>query len=246
MELYAKYLKKDSGPQTPQECDYFFTSKEDFGSRIEQICTEHNNDLSEVTLGFDDNITDLSGTKNIGLFPYTLIKVPKMIFARKVTNFSNCFCSCNSLTEIQTGLFDKCTQVIDFYGCFRNCSNLTTIPAGLFNNCTQVTNFSECFQNCYSLTTIPTGFFDNCTQVTNFDGCFNWCTSIIIPETLFDNCTKVTDFSNCFNNCKYITSAIPDAWNKDKFPNVTSYRLYAYRCTQASNYADIPNDWKEI
>ena len=244
--LYVKIIvDKATTVKTPQECDYFFTSKEDFKSRIGQICTNNNNDLSEVTLGFDDSVTELKGTKSQGLFPTTLIKAPTMIFGRNVRSFECCFHGCSSLTTIPTGLFDKCTQVTDFCDCFCNCYDLVSIPTGLFNKCTKVTNFSGCFNKCSSLETIPTGLFDNCTQVTDFSYCFCFCYNLLtIPYNLFDKCTQVTNFMCCFMYCESVTSAIPDAWNKEKFPNVTYDSGYASDCTQASNYAEIPIDWK--
>lgn len=338
-------------PKTPQECDYYFETREDFDNRRDQILAENNNDLSQKTFGFGDGATDLTDA-----FKGTLItSTPKMIFSRNVTSLGGCFYGCKSLTSILQGLFDNCLKVSDFSYCFSLCESLTSIPNGLFDKNVNVTNFSECFQYCRSLTTIPQGLFDknisatsfydcfrycpitsipdglfnNCPKVTNFTGCFEGCYNITsipqrlfdncfnvisfyncfrycsitsIPGGLFDNCVNVEDFSNCFENCKSltsissglfdkcskvtnftycfsgctllttvpfnlfdnctkvsnfsycfykcseITSTLPDAWNKEKFPNVTGgsryTRRYAYNCIKAINYNEIPDEFK--
>lgn len=163
MNLYAYVTnEKINNPKSPQECDHFFSNMKDFENRINQICAQHNNDLSEVTLGFADCITGLDNSERV--FPRSLIKAPKMIFGRNITMLR------------------------------------------------------RCFYNCIWLRTIP--------------------------STIFDKCTHVINFERCFCNCSLVTSDIPDAWNKKKFPNATMYWLYASSCEKASNYADIPDAWK--
>lgn len=81
-------------------------------------------------------------------------------------------------------------------------------------------------------------------NVTDFSLCFSGCASLTtIPQGLFDNCTNVTNFSGCFGDCASLTSALPDVWNKDKFPKVTDGAEYAYGCTKAANYNEVPSDF---
>lgn len=54
---------------------------------------------------------------------------------------------------------------------------------------------------------------------------------------------NVTDFYGCFSGCSNITSTLPDVWNKNKFPKITDGRNYAYDCTKASNYNEIPSNF---
>lgn len=117
-------------------------------------------------------------------------------------------------------------------------TNITSTPKMIVAR--NATKFYYCFGLCNSLTTITEGLFDNCPNATEFSGCFIICTSLTtVPQDLFDNCTKVTSFSNCFGYCSNITSSLPDVWNKNKFPKVTSGDFYAFECTKAVNYNEI-------
>jgi hypothetical protein len=134
-----------------------------------------------------------------------------------------CFRDTKSLTTIQSGLFDNCTQVTAFQECFRS-SALESIPAGLFDNCTQVTTFLYCFQGC-DFTEIPEGLFDNCPLVNNFQSCFGFTLINAIPAGLFDNCPLVTTFSGCFYACTGLNNN-PSAFPADLFrynPLVVSF-----------------------
>lgn len=162
-------------------------------------------------------------------------------FGDGVTSLKDAFRG-TSITSTPRVIIAK--NVTDFSWCFCDCSSLTSIPNGLFDNCTKVTNFRECFKYCESLTTIPQGLFDNCHNVTVFSECFRACSRINVPYELFDNCHKVESFSGCFNNCIYTTSSLPDVWNKSKFPQVKYYEKYARNCTNATNYNEIPADFK--
>lgn len=66
---------------------------------------------------------------------------------------------------------------------------------------------------------------------------------ITVSEVLLDSCPNLENVQSCFDGC---TNAdfIPELWNKDKFPKITNYSLYANNCTKAINYRNIPVDWK--
>ena len=109
----------------------------------------------------------------------------------------------------------------------------------------RIANFIVTFRYCTSLSSIPAGLFDNCQNVTSFGGTFQGCTSLSsIPAGLFDNCSNVTKFSSTFSGCTAITSAVPELWNTEKWPNVTDHASCFRDCTNAANYADIPEGWK--
>ena len=147
-----------------------------------------------------------------------------------ITDFSNVFRDCTSLTSIPSGLFDSLVNVTNISGLFYNCTGLTSIPSGLFDNNTSVsgnvasvfyncsgiasipsglldslsgiTNANFFFARCYSLTSIPSGLLDTWTNVTNLNVFFQYCTSLVsIPSGLFDNCTNVTSMQGCFAYC---------------------------------------------
>ena len=109
-----------------------------------------------------------------------------------VTNMRYCFFGCTSLTQapaIPSG-------VTDMQGCFEKCKSLTqasVIPGS-------VTNMCNCFYGCTSLTqapAIPSG-------VTDMYGCFSGCKRLtqapVIPSS-------VTNMSYCFRDCESLTQA---------------------------------------
>jgi hypothetical protein len=178
---------------------------------------------------------------------YGLTSIPTGLFdnCTAVTDFSNAFEACTSLTSIPAGLFDNCLSAESFNSAFQNCISLTSIPVGLFDNCPNVASFSLAFANCTSLTSIPAGLFDNCTAVTDFSNAFYGCTSLAaIPAGLFDYCTAVTNFGYTFSGCTAITSAVPELWDTATWPNVTDHLECFRTCTNAANFADIPEGWK--
>ena len=205
---------KSSGPTTPQDCDYYFETIEDFNARRDGIIAENNNDLSQKTFGFGDGVTML-----FPFFAYSSItSTPKMIIAKNVTNAGRCFYNCNQLKIIQKQLF---------------------------YNCNNINSFEECFEFCFDLQSISEGIFDKNIKATNFNGCFSACTDIVeVPFNLFDKNVNATIFSRCFSDCSKITSALPDVWNKAKFPKVTDGTNYANSCEKAANYNEIPSTFK--
>lgn len=119
-----------------------------------------------------------------------------------MTNFSDCFTFCSSLTAIPAGLFDHCTEVTDFGSCFSSCSSLTAVPAGLFDNCTAVTNFEACFYNCSSL--------KEETPYTMVDG-----KKVKLWERSPDNgFAKITNYTGCFGGCTGLSdyAEMPAGW----------------------------------
>lgn len=74
----------------------------------------------------------------------------------------------------------------------------------------------------------------------------------IVGATLFKNVlTGITQFGlsgldtldNAFNGCASIVSSIPEIW--EVLPSIPHSNTFT-GCTSATNYADIPNDWKGL
>lgn len=160
-----------------------------------------------------------------------------------VTDMTQCFGYCTSLSNISTNLFERCSQVSSLQSCFSGCTSITSIPNGFFDNCVNVTNFQAIFYGCSLIVAIPSGLFDNCVNVTDFSYCFGELPFMeSIPINLFDNCTEVTTFEECFKNCTSITSAVPTLWTRTN-PTPIGTNCFT-NCTNAANYADIPAGWK--
>ena len=149
-------------------------------------------------------------------------------------------------------------DVTNFSQCFSGCTSLTSIPDNLFANCPSVTNFSFCFGYCTGLTgNIPENLFSTNTAVTTFGSCFQDCSGLTgsIPENLFANCPNVTNFSFCFRSCSELTGNVPvdnDATpiynrsgsGKKGYAIVKNYADCFYNCTGLTDYNSIPSGWK--
>ena len=112
-----------------------------------------------------------------------------------VTDMSNMFRSCSSLTSVPQ--LDT-SNVTDMNGMFYSCSSLTTIPLLDTSN---VTNMNRMFSSCSKLTTIPQLDTSN---VTNMQDMFYYCSSLTtIPQL---DTSKVTNMSYMFSSCSSITT----------------------------------------
>lgn len=203
-------------------------------------------------------INNVKVTDFMNIFAYCkgLTVIPEELFYNntEVTTFYDSFYGCEKIAEIPAKIFYKSTKLKNCHGTFGFMYSVTEIPSGLFDNNPLVTDFSETFNSLNKITEIPQNLFNKCPEVRSFAGTFHHCTSLkTIPEGLFDNCQKVTNFGyskkvkndylnmGVFTDCVNLTGKAPELWKRT---NVTS-NLYAFRgCTQLSNYADIPDDWK--
>lgn len=89
---------------------------------------------------------------------------------------------------------------------------------------------------------IPANLFANNSKITTFAYTFTNCNKLVaIPEGLFDNNPEVNNFNATFNNCYNVTSNVPELWVSH--PDAQHKNCY-YACVNATNYNDIPDDWK--
>ena len=205
-----------------------------------------NNAVNVSTSGFLQTFRGCSGLT--GAIPSGLFDNNPLV---STFGFTQTFRGCSGLTgAIPAGLFANNTAVSTdgFSLTFQGCSGLTgAIPAGLFANNPLVSSggFSGTFYNCSGLTgAIPAGLFDNNPLVSTggFLQTFYNCSGLTgIPANLYTNCPNVTSYAYCHFGNTGITSAVPELWNLT--PQPTGTQCF-WNCTNASNYADIPADWK--
>lgn len=137
---------------------------------------------------------DVAAT-GIKLSHSTFSEIPDIFDFSNVTDMSNMFTGCESLTTIP--LLDT-SNVKNMDGMFCNCFILTTIPTLDTSN---VDNMSEMFIYCYKLTTIPTLDTSN---VKNMSEMFYHCHSLQSIPNL--NTSNVTDMSEMFSYCYKLTT----------------------------------------
>ena len=112
-----------------------------------------------------------------------------------VTNMSNMFRNCYSLTAIPQMDTSAVTNMSNIFG---SCYSLTAIPQ---MDTSAVKNMIYMFTSCYSLTAIPQM---DTSAVTNMSYMFQYCYSLMaIPQM---DTSAVTSMSNIFGNCYSLNS----------------------------------------
>lgn len=141
-----------------------------------------------------------------------LVKGPNI--PETVSNLSECFKNCVSLSQAPSiadgvstmyGTFYGCTQltvgpkipstVTSMQYCFYNCTSLV-IPSDIPNG---VANISNCFRGCSSMTSAPLLG----QNVSLMNGCFQGCTALVSGPDIPDS---VTNLSNAFSGCSTLTT----------------------------------------
>ncbi len=147
------------------------------------------------------------------------------------------------LTTVSGNVFEHLGSMVKLTRCFIYCKSLVSIPDALFAPLTKVKDFTSCFYNCTSLSAIPENLFSTCTLVTSFNSCFAYCKNLqSIPEAIFSACPKAVNFYDCFRTCLSVTGNVPRLW--ETHSKATNHSSCFEGCTKASNYADIPENWK--
>lgn len=135
-----------------------------------------------------------------------------------ITNMSNMFNGCSSLTSINLTNFNT-SKVTDMSSMFEGCSELTLLDTSKFD-VAKVSNTSKMFNGCYRLTSLnlfgtSTDELQNCEQM--FKGCSS-LTSLSLPKL---NTAKVTNMSNMFNGCSSLTWLDLSGFNTAKVSNMS-------------------------
>ncbi|MBQ3770643.1 MAG: BspA family leucine-rich repeat surface protein, partial [Bacteroidaceae bacterium] len=144
-------LDEDSYPQNPNFTTVVFD--ESFKDARPISCTYW-------FAGFR-NLTKIEGINNLN--------------TSNVTNMSDMFSFCESLTSLDVRNFDT-SKVTDMCSMFRHCESLTSIDVSRFDT-SKVTDMDEMFHGCESLTTLDVSKF-NTSKVTYMSGMFEDCASL--------------------------------------------------------------------
>lgn len=168
---------------------------------------EGTTDVYDVSIGgtnfnqllcYSDNVTEVLGANITG-----------------VTNISNIFNNCTSLTTVQ--LFDT-SNVTDMSQMFSYCTALTSVP--LFDT-SKATNLRTMLAGCTALTSVP--LFDT-SKATNMNFMFSGCTNVqsgalALYQQASTQATPPSNHNNTFYNCGINTQTgaaelaqIPSSW----------------------------------
>ena len=99
-----------------------------------------------------------------------------LALCENVTDMSNMFYNCKTLTELDVSNFDT-SNVTTMKSMFYNCSSLASLDASNFNT-SNVTDMSTMFYNCSSLASLDVSNFDT-GKVTDMSNMFRFCDNLI-------------------------------------------------------------------
>ena len=190
----------------------------DFGDGTTQTFTG-NNSSTQVNHDYSEsNIYTIKIIGNHSNFQASRNIIEVIQISNSITNCTNMFSECSSLTAISETLTIP-NSVTSCAGIFRSCWSLTAIPSTL-RIPNSVTDCSLMFNYCSDLT----------SDISN-----------IWPSTW--KYTGIIDINRMFSGCSKIVGTVPadKLWNSEKTFN-SSYCFY--NCTSLTNYSEIPTSWK--
>ena len=186
--------------------------------------------LTSTAFWFDgcSKLTTISGIENLK--------------TQNVTDMSNMFRGCSSLTSLDLSSFN--TQNVTYmYAMFHGCSSLTSLNLSSFNT-QNVTNMSNMFYGCSSLTSLDLSSF-NTQNVISMGYMFYGCSSLTSLNLSSFNTQNMTDMRCMFSGCSSLkTIVVGGEWSTT---NVTSSDEMFSGCTSLvggdgtkfnSNYTD--------
>ena len=176
--------------------------------------------LIDSGLTIDETDTSTSATTTKTLYNlYIVSEAP--IFAS--FSCSSMFSKFNNLIQINFNNNFNTSKVTDMSDMFRNCSSLTSLDLSSFNT-SSVTNMDYMFNNCSSLTSLDLSGF-NTSKVTHMSGMFKGCSSLTSLDLSNFNTSNVTYMSYMFNNCSSLTSLDLSNFDTSNVANM-SYIFY--------------------
>lgn len=125
----------------------------------------------------------------------TGLDITDLTFANNLTNISNIFTNCKSLTDDSIPVLDT-SLVTSFSAAFAGCIALTTTPAYDYSN---NKSLSGTFSGCNNITTATNTTMQG--ELTSISNAFNGCTNLItVPQYDLSHFTSY-NWSNAFNKC---------------------------------------------
>lgn len=171
--------------------------------------------------------------------------IPDNFFSacEKLINVSSCFEECTRLTDVPGNIFEGCEKITTVDGLFYLCTGIISIGEGLLYDMPNLTSVYKTFAMC-KIASISNIFNENTFAVSNVREIFRNCGSLLeVPDDFFDFFENVTNAIQAFNSCSGYTGSLPELWTKENFANATHTSTFT-GCTKASNYDDVPDDWK--
>lgn len=182
--------------------------------------------------------------------------------AASSTTFMYAFQDCTSLQEVPDGLLKNNSTISTYTSMFRGCTGLRRLGSESLN-CTSVTTaLTSMFDGCTSLEEIGDKPFVNPVKLTSLSGVFKNCSALkSVPADIFDDCKLLKTVTNLFSGCTSLSGESPyTVVNGQKYhlyertaetaaatglTAITNSKSCFLGCTQLSDYAQIPDAWKQ-
>ena len=146
-----------------------------------------------------------------------------------ISNISNIFYNCKSLSKLPDLSIINTSHVIDMSNLFYNCFLIKSLPDISRWNTDNVINMSGMFYNCSSLSSLPDISMWNTIKTSDLNSIFYNCSSLLsLPDISIWNVSNVSYINNMFYNCKSL-SILPDLskWNTN---NLIDMSFIFYNC----------------
>ena len=130
-----------------------------------------------------------------------------------VTDMTDMFYDCSSLTELDLSCFDT-SNVLSMSNMFVNCAELQELNVSSFDT-SKVTEMNGMFKGCRKLTDLDLQNFDT-SNANSIGGMFRDCSNLIRLDLSSFDTSKVTYTGYMFYNCvKLERIAVSDKWKTD-------------------------------
>ena len=155
-----------------------------------------------------------------------------------VSNISNMFYNCKSLSKLPDLSKFNTYNVLDMSSVFYNCNSIKSLPDISQWSTDNVINMNKMFYNCSLLKSLPDISIWNTSKVSDLNSIFYNCSSLLfLPDISIWNTSNVSYINNMFYNCGSL-SELPDLskWNID---NVIDMSYIFYNCKSIKFLPDI-------
>ena len=160
------------------------------------------------------------------------------LYTCNVNNMSNMFYYCSSLKSLPDISFWDTSNVNNMSYMFANCSSLLSLPDISLWDTSKVNDMSYMFGSCSSLLSLPDISKWNTSKVNKMNYIFGMCTSLIsLPDISKWDISNVNNISYMFYFCESLSS-LPDI-SKWKTGNLVDISFMFFKCTKLSHAPDI-------
>lgn len=165
---------------------------------------------------------------------FTTIEGIENLNTSEVTDMSDMFYACVSLTHLDLSHFDT-SKVTDMNDMFWGCYELAYLDVSSFNT-SNVTNMAHMFCICKNLTSLDVSRF-NTSNVTDMSGMFWGCESVAALDVSHFDTSKTTNMQEMFRECSVLRSLDLSNFNTS---NVVSFNMMFANCCYLANL-DLSN-----